>query len=157
FPRRTDATGGVWTDVVLFPQGRVQVIPGVRGDFYSSLEREAFSIDPRVMAVYRLTEDVRATHGLGVAHQSPNFVPPIPGAQVAGQEDGLQRSLQASTTYEADLPWNLNGSVSFFLNGTEKMTDPIGLGQSLSIDETSAESRAQGRAMGVELYLKRPL
>lgn len=157
FPERTDSTGGVWTDVVLFPQGRVQVIPGVRADIYSSLGKEAFSVDPRVFAEYRLTRHVRAIHGIGVAHQSPNFVPSIPGAQVAGLDGGLQRSLHATTTYEADLPWNLMGSIAFFLNGTERMTDPIGLGQSLAIDETSADSRAQGRAMGIELYLKRPL
>lgn len=157
FPERTDGSGGVWTDVVLFPHGRVQVIPGIRADLYSSLGQERYSIDPRLFAEYRLTKKLRAIHGIGVAHQSPNFVPNIPGAQVAGLSGGLQQSLQASTKYEADLPSNLTGSVAFFLNGTKNMTDPIGLGQSLAIDETSADSRAQGRAMGVEFYLKRPL
>src|SRR5690606_24305489 len=157
FPERTDASGGLWMDFVLFPQGRVQVIPGVRADMFSSLGEQRYSVDPRLFAQYRLTKRLRAIHGLGVSHQSPNFVPSIPGAQVAGIRGGLQRSLHASTKYEADLPWSLSGSVAFFMNGTERMTDPIGLSQSLTIDETIADNRALGRSLGVELYLKRPL
>jgi hypothetical protein len=135
----------------------VKVIPGIRGDIYSSLGEERFSIDPRLFAEYQLTPQVRAIHGIGVAHQTPNFVPNIPGSQVAGLDGGLQQSVHASTKYEAELPWNVIGSIAFFLNGTRDMTDPIGLGQSLAIDETSADRRAQGRAMGMELYFKRPL
>src|SRR5690606_12623226 len=86
-----------------------------------------------------------------------NFVPSVPGAQVAGVDGGLQQSLQASTEYEAKLPWDLTGSVAFFLNMTENMTDPVGLGQSFAFDETSADSRALGRAAGVEVYFKRAL
>lgn len=157
FPARTDTTAGLWGDFVLFPKGTIQIIPGIRADFYSSLGQERYSIDPRIFAQYQLTKNLRATHGLGMAHQSPNFVPSIPGAQVAGLEGGLQESIQASTEYEATLPWNLTGSLAFFLNTTKNMTDPIGLGQSLAIDETSADDRALGRAAGIEIYFKRPL
>lgn len=157
FPTRTDASGGAWMDFVLFPKGRVQVIPGVRADVFSSLGTQLYSVDPRLFAKYRLTKNLRAIHGIGVSHQSPNFVPSIPGAQVAGLDGGLQRSLHASTKYEADLPLDLNGSIAFFLNGTERMTDPVGLTQTFAFDETSADSRAQGRSAGVEIYIKRPL
>lgn len=157
FPTRTDTSGGAWMDVVLFPQGRVQVIPGVRADVFSSLGTQLYSVDPRLFAQYRLTKNLRAIHGIGISHQSPNFVPSIPGAQVAGLDGGLQRSLHASTKYEADLPWDVSGSIAFFINGTERMTDPIGLTQTFTFDETSAEKRAQGRAAGVEIYIKRPL
>src|SRR5690606_32021086 len=154
FPARTDVSAGVWTDFVLFPRGRIQVIPGIRADMFSSLGQQRYSVDPRIFATYQLTPRLRATHGLGVAHQSPNFVPSVPGAQVAGVDGGLQQSLQASTEYEAKLPWDLTGSVAFFLNMTENMTDPVGLGQSFAFDETSADSRALGRAAGVEVYFK---
>lgn len=157
FPERTDANGGAWMDFVLFPKGRVQVIPGVRADVFSSLGTQLYSVDPRLFARYHLTKKLRAIHGIGVAHQSPNFVPSVPGAQVAGLDGGLQRSLHASTKYEADLPWNVTGSVAFYLNGSEELTDPIGLSQTLAIDEKSAQNRAQGRSMGMEIYLKRPL
>ncbi len=157
FPPRTDVSGGVYVDVVLFPNGPVSVIPGVRADFYSSLGDQAVSIDPRLLSEYRLTPHVRAVHGIGFAHQSPNFVPQVPGAQVAGIDGGLQRSLQASTMYEATLPQNLIGSIAFYLNGTQGLTDPIGLDQNFDIDETSAQARSLGRSAGIELSLKRPL
>jgi outer membrane receptor for ferrienterochelin and colicin len=157
FPERTDGTGGIFMDVVLNPRGRIQVIPGIRADVFSSLGKEAFAVDPRLFAEYQLTSDLKAIHGIGVSHQSPNFVPSIPGAQVAGLEGGLQQSLHASTKYEAQLPWSLTGSLAFYLNGTDVMTDPIGLSQSLAIDETSADHRALGRSAGMEVYFKRPL
>ncbi len=157
FPPRTDGSGGVWADVVLFPRSKIQIIPGVRADIYSSLDAVRASVDPRISAEYHLTPRLRAIHSLGTAHQSPNFVPNVPGAQVAGLNNGLQQSLQAATKYEADLPWDVTGSVTFFINGTKQLTDPIGLGQSLAIDEQSGNKRAQGRAYGIEFFFKRAL
>jgi len=157
FPARTDKAGGVWADLVLFPESPIQIIPGLRADIFSSLGEERVSLDPRLSSVMRLTPSLRAIHSVGVSHQSPNFVPNVPGAQVAGLNGGLQRALQASTKYEADFPFNLTSSVTLFLNGTENLTDPIGLGQTLTIDETSDNTRARGKAYGVELMIKRPL
>lgn len=157
FPARTDVSGGGYFDVVVFPMGPISLIPGVRADFYSSLGDQAVSVDPRMFAEFQLTRNLRAIHGLGVAHQSPNFVPQVPGAQVAGIDGGLQRTLHASTTYEASLPQHLTGSVAFYMNGTQALTDPIGLAQNFQIDETSAEARSLGRSWGVEFSLKRPL
>lgn len=157
FPSRTDTSGGVWADVVLFPRSKIQIIPGVRTDIYSSLGTVRASVDPRITAEYQLTPRVRAVHSLGTTSQSPNFVPNIPGAQVAGLDNGLQRSLQAATKYEAELPWDVTGSMTFFINGTKQLTDPIGLGQSLSIDEQSGSQRSLGRAYGLEFFFKRAL
>src|SRR5690606_2516923 len=105
----------------------------------------------------RITPTLRTVHGIGVAHQTPNFVPQVPGAQVGGLPGGLQRSLHASAALEADLPWRISGSIGAFINGTERMSDPIGLSQTFDIDERSGERRAFGRAAGFELYLKKPL
>ncbi len=157
FPPRTDMSGGAYADIVIFPGKRIQLTPGVRTDVFSSLGQTRISFDPRIFAEFQLTPSLKAIHALGVAHQTPNFVPSIPGAQVAGLEGGLQQSLHASTKYEALLPLKLTGSIAFFINGTKNMTDPIGLGQSLSIDENSAEQRSLGRAAGMEIYIKRPL
>lgn len=157
FPPRTDAMGGAYLDFVLFPSGPVQVIPGVRADLYSSLGELAFAVDPRISVAYQLTRDLRSTHSLAVAHQSPNFVPGVPGAVLGGIDGGLQQSLQAASSFEATLPWEMTGSVAFFINTTDNLSDPIGLGQSLSIDESSGRHRSLGRAAGVEFYLKRPL
>lgn len=157
FPARDDVTGGIWADVVLFPHGNFQVIPGVRTDIFHSLGQTLVSVDPRITAEMQLTKKLHATHSLGVAHQSPNFVPNVPGAQVGGLNGGLQRSLQAASKYELQLPANFTGSVAGFINGTAQLTDPVGLSQSLRVDETSADKRSLGRAYGLEFFLKRSL
>lgn len=157
FPTRTDVTGGAFVDVVLSATDNVQVIPGARFDHYTSLGKTLFSVDPRVSLAVQVTKRLAAIHTLGTAHQTPNFVPNVPGAQVGGLEGGLQRSLQAAAQYKYEFPFNLSTSLTLYINGTQQLTDPIGLGQSFSIDETSANARSQGRAYGMELYVKRPL
>src|SRR5690606_11859256 len=113
-----------------------------------SLGTTLFSVDPRVSLVINVTKRLTATHMLGTAHQTPNFVPNVPGAQVGGLDGGLQRTLQAAAKYEYEFPFDLNTSLAFYINGTQQLTDPIGLGQSFSIDETSAATRSQGRGYG---------
>jgi TonB family protein len=157
FPERTDLTFGAWADAVLWPEGRVSVTPGIRADVFQSMGRTAFAVDPRLTATYRLTDSVRTVHGVGVAHQTPNFVPQVPGAQVGGLPGGLQRSVHASAALEVDLPGNVSGSFGGFVNATDRMSDPIGLSQTFDIDERSGERRAFGRSAGLELYLKKPL
>ncbi len=157
FPARTDASGGVYTDVVLFPDGPIQIIPGVRADIYTSLGNTAVSADPRISASYKIGSSLRVVHAIGLAHQTPNFVPQIPGAAVAGLQGGLQESLQASSNFEWSLPWEITASLGGFINTTNNLSDPVGLTQSLRIDETSKDLRALGRAAGIEVYIKRPL
>ncbi len=157
FPERTDVTGGAYLDVVLQATPDLRVIPGVRVDHFTSLGETRVSVDPRLAAEYQLTRRLKAIHAIGVAHQSPNFVPSVPGAQVGGLDGGLQRSLQADAKYEYAFPFQITGSVAGFINGTQQMTDPIGMTQTISFDETSAQTRVSGRAFGVELYVKRAL
>lgn len=157
FPERTDITAGAWVDLVVQASSALRIIPGVRGDVFRSLGTTRASLDPRLATEYQLTKKLKAIHSVGVAHQSPNFVPNVPGAQVGGLQGGLQRSLQASTKYEARLPSELTASIAGYINGTERLTDPIGLDQSFDFDETSNDQRALGRAFGLELYVKRAL
>src|SRR5690606_19774678 len=107
FPTRTDVTGGAFVDVVLAATDDVQVIPGARFDHYTSLGKTLFSVDPRVSLAVQVTKRLAAIHTLGTAHQTPNFVPNVPGAQVGGLEGGLQRSLQAAAQYKYEFPFNL--------------------------------------------------
>lgn len=157
FPARTDVTGGAFIDLVLEPTPDLRVIPGIRVDQFTSLGETRVSVDPRLAAEYQLTNRLKAIHAVGIAHQSPNFIPGIPAAQVGGLDGGLQASLQADVKYEYSFPFQVTASVAGFINGTQDMTDPIGLTQTISIDETSAQTRALGRTYGFELYVKRPL
>lgn len=157
FPPRTDVSFGTYANVILSPGGPVEIVPGVRVDGFSSLGAFKLGVDPRLFVNYRITRKIRASHGVGVAHQSPNFVPGIPAAQVGGLAGGLQQSIQAESRFDFVLPWDLDLSLRGFINGTRAMSDPIGLTQSFAIDETSIDQRATGRAAGLEVYVKRPL
>lgn len=157
FPPRTDVSFGGYVNFILLPGRPVEIVPGIRFDGYSSLSDFRVSVDPRLFVHYRVHRALRIAHGVGIAHQSPNFVPGIPGAQIGGLPGGLQQSLQAESRFDFDLPWEVDMSLRGFINGTFAMSDPIGLTQNFSIDETSLDRRAFGRAAGVEVYLKRPL
>lgn len=157
FPTRTDAAGGAYVDVVLFPRGQVRLIPGVRGDVYSSYGDVMAAMDVRLAAEYELTSWLLARHAVGTAHQGPTFVPNVPGAQVGGLRGALQESVQASSAFDFTLPWEVTLSLGGFANVTTDLSDPIGGSQTLAFDETSADTRVLGRAIGFETFLRRPL
>src|SRR5690606_2921853 len=157
FPARTDVSFGGYMNFVILPGRPVEIVPGVRFDGFSSLGDFRASVDPRLFVHYRVHRALRIAHGVGLAHQSPNFVPGIPAAVVGGLRGGLQESVQAESRFDFDLPWEVDLSLRGFINGTFAMSDPVGLTQNFSIDEESPDRRALGRAAGVEVYLKRPL
>lgn len=157
FPTRVDVTGGAYADLVLFPGARFEVVPGVRADVWRSLGDTQMAVGPRLSATFRPFDDWSITHAAGLAHQGPNFVPGVPGAQVGGLRGGLQESVHASSTLAGKLPWDIDFTFAAFLNATSRLTDPIGLSQSLAIDETTPDRRSFGRAGGFEVFLKRPL
>lgn len=157
FPPRTDVSFGTFANVILMPGGPVEIVPGIRLDGFYSLGDFKVGVDPRLFVRYRVSRKIRVAHGIGMAHQTPNFVPGVPGAQVGGLEGGLQESIQAESRFDFVLPWDFDLSLRGFINGTKAMSDPIGLNQSFNVDETSTSQRAFGRAAGLEVYLNRPL
>jgi hypothetical protein len=98
-------------------------------------------------------------HALGLAHQPPSFVIPIPGFQVGGLRGGLQRAVQASSGFELDLPEDLTLSLIAFDNVFLNMADPLGTlrNSANESDWELVERRALGSTLGVELMLRRPL
>lgn len=157
FPPRTDSSGGAYVDVVLFPQSHARFIPGVRADVYSSLGDVMAAADLRLAAEYDLLPWLKSRHEVGTAHQAPTFVPNVPGLQVGGLRGALQESIQASSTFDFALPWEITASIGAFASVTSDLTDPISASQTFSIDETSADVRVLGRALGLETEIKRPL
>jgi TonB family protein len=154
FPPRHDAAAGGWFDLKL-RLGALEAIPGVRLDTFYSNGATAVSADPRFATIVHLTDDVRVLHALGLAHQPPSFIVPIPGLEVANLSGGLQRSLQTSAGLEIDLPWETTASVTAFDVLFMNMTDSIGVGQNDNAD--SLIPRSEGSAKGVEVYLRRSL
>jgi TonB family protein len=153
FPPRTDAAAATFLDLS-WSYEALEVTPGLRLDTFYSNGARAMSVDPRLSVVVKVTEEVRLLHALGMAHQPPSFVVPLPGLAVANLRGGLQRSVQASAGVEVDFSFataTLTVFDAVFLN----MTDTLGV--RASGDPTSQIPRSQGNAKGLEIYLRRSL
>jgi hypothetical protein len=157
FPSRTDRVVGGYAEVALNPEGWYVVTPGVRVDSFESLGDHQLAVDPRLSARFEVTPTFRIVHALGTAHQTPNFVPGVPGVQLAGIKNGLQSSLQLSSGVEADLPESITGSINVFKNGFLNLTDPLGVSGDVFAHTETAFVRSLGSSYGLELSLQRSL
>jgi TonB family protein len=163
FPERTDVAIGAWADVVWQPARDVTVTPGLRVDYYASQGNSAVGVDPRIAARLGVTERWRLIHALGVAHQPPSFVLPVPGFQIGGLKGGLQRSVQASSGVEGDFPAGFISSVTLFYNAFFRMTDALGTTDRIADDRDEGDDadaltrRSLGSSVGLELWIRRPL
>ncbi|MFO0564481.1 MAG: TonB-dependent receptor plug domain-containing protein [Polyangiaceae bacterium] len=155
FPERRDIAFGGYADVVAKVARDVEVTPGLRIDLYASGGTTALGVDPRISAVFRVSDDVRIVHAYGLVHQPPSFLGPIPGLVPGDLENGLQTSLQSSAGLEVALPDDVSAGVTFFHNAFFDLTDSLSI-SSLDPDLTE-DRRAQGYAVGMELMLKRRL
>lgn len=157
FPSRVDSVWGVHGDLVWDIASRLRVTPGLRVDRYQSADRVRWAVSPRLALNTRLSESISVEHAIGLAHQTPNYVPGIPGVAVAGLPGGLQRSVQSSAGLKAKWGAGLEGSGTLFYNATFGLTDPFGLNQDLALDADAANVRSLGRTAGVELSVRRRL
>ncbi|HVU03075.1 MAG TPA: TonB-dependent receptor [Polyangiaceae bacterium] len=159
-PTRRDVTTGVYADLSLRVDRRVRITPGLRADLYAWGVQTSVGIDPRISAEYTVSDRVRLLHAIGVAHQPPSFIGPIPGVQIG--KGVLQTSLQHSFGVETQLPASFVGTATVFHNAMFDLTDVLGTtrpGQ--SIDGAGAvellRDRVLGSTVGLELYVRRPL
>jgi len=156
---RKDVTAGAWADFVIDATRRVQVTPGLRVDLYNSGNRVAVGVDPRISVSYQLGKRTSLVHGLGLVHQAPSFVVPIPGLKpsLAG---GLQTAVQHSVGVSFPMPLDFSASATVFQNAFFNMTDYISIAQ---LQETAGnnsnltETRTIGHAFGAELMVRRSL
>jgi hypothetical protein len=126
FPTRSDLATGTRADLVLSVGERLQIIPGVRLDYYSSQGQSAVGVDPRFATRLEVTPRFRLLSTFGLAHQPPAFVVPLPGFQPGGLKNGLQLAVQQSAGVEYDLGDATNVTATVFHNGFFNMSDPIG-------------------------------
>jgi outer membrane receptor protein involved in Fe transport len=158
-PRERAATtvaGGAHLDVTFRPVPEVELTPGMRVDLFASSGAAAVAADPRAAARFSVTDRVRIVHALGLAHQprDPNPLP-LPGVARGGVRGGLQTAVQTSAGVEADLPLEIDGSVTFFQNAFLNMSDPLGLGGGDAFDVVHGTT--DGKSSGVEVYVRRRL
>ena len=177
-------SGGALTEALWRPNPRWLLRPGVRVDVMNDGETTTSSVDPRLTARYRLTartpaQESQATWlkgGLGIYHQPPRFVVPLPGLDTMPLKYGLLKSIQASVGAEVPLANRLGLTVETYYNHMDPTIFDLSINQedinreangSLIPDPTMPpESRQQdvldrltapqtGRSYGLEMLLRR--
>jgi hypothetical protein len=127
FASRTDTVIGAYADTVIDVSRAFQVIPGVRVDLYGSEGATAVGVDPRLALRTRVARNVSFLGAIGLAHQAPGFVVPVPGFQPAGLHGGLQKAFQESLGLELTLDAATTFTTTVFQNAFFDMTDPLGV------------------------------
>jgi TonB family protein len=155
FPPRADAALAAWGDAVWRLGRRVTLTPGLRFDLFRSGGSSAVSADGRVALRAEITDKIRLTHAVGIAHQTPSFIVPLPGVAVGTLQGGLQTSLQSSAGIEVDLPDATTASVNVFDNVFLNMSDTLSVVSTR--DAATSEPRSLGSAYGLEVYVRRRL
>ncbi|HMI92375.1 MAG TPA: TonB-dependent receptor, partial [Polyangiales bacterium] len=155
FPPRKDYAAGAWLDAVIELTSALQVTPGVRVDLYGSDSTRAFAIDPRASAQLQVVPELRFSAAVGLAHQAPSFVLPLPGIRPT-LGDGLQESVQSSAGVELALDSATTAGATGFYNVFTDMTDAIGTMEG-GEGAPDFSQRSDGSAYGVELAIRRRL
>jgi len=140
YPPPTNLGAAVHTDVVLRLSPRVELVPGLRGEvFSSSRSNEAPStgrtetfvpaLSPRLSARATITRGVAWLSNLGLSHQYPSLRVgnvPAPLLTVPGFPFGvhrLQTAAQASSGFEFTLPGKLVVATTGFFSHFSGLTD----------------------------------
>ena len=155
FPARTESTLGGYASVEWKPARRITVIPGVRADLYWQDALMKPAVDPRIFAAFELTDTLTLDESLTIGHQRANFVPQVPGAQVADLENGLQEAIMWSSGIHWFLPSDFSIDAAVFRTAYLNALDPLGGKRDFSIDRTVPRSNID--AAGFELRVKRAL
>jgi hypothetical protein len=126
FPSRTDLAIGARSDMVIGVTPGFEVTPGLRMDLYASQGATAVGVDPRLAMRTQILPRAALLSALGLAHQAPSFVVPVPGFQPGGLRGGLQKAYQESLGVEVDLGGATTATATVFHNAFFDMSDPLG-------------------------------
>jgi hypothetical protein len=126
FATRNDVALGIRGDAIIALGPRLTLTPGLRVDLYGSRGDTAVGVDPRLALRTRVSSKVALLTALGIAHQPPSFVVPIPGIQPTGLARGLQRAIQESFGVETIFGDGMIATATVFQNAFFEMSDPLG-------------------------------
>ena len=116
--------GSALAEMLWRPSSRWLIRPGVRADVYYDKETTKSGVDPRLTVRYKLTtrelagvaadsddSAVWLKAAVGIYHQPPRFVLPLPGLDTMPLKYGLQQSIQTSLGAEVPLSQYFSATV----------------------------------------------
>jgi hypothetical protein len=147
YPQHVDVAIGGYADVVWRISRRVQLVPGLRADLFTShrfddpsaelaslggLARPGSvvsssalpAIDPRLAARVDVSRDVTLLSTVGMAHQPAAFVVPIPGVNFVEPDPVLQTAIQMSEGLTVALPGDVTVQTTGFLHSVPEPDGP---------------------------------
>jgi outer membrane receptor protein involved in Fe transport len=162
---QTDVSAGVYGEIAWRPAPTVELVPGVRGDYFGSRyqyhpasggtlvgAQARATIDPRVSARWSPVPELSILSAAGVSHQPSNFPLPSPGLSLSQLSRGLQTAYQYSAGVEVKLPWNLTATADGFLHNYTGLADYFDV-----CPPPSTTCNFGGRSVGFEFFLRRRL
>jgi TonB dependent receptor/TonB-dependent Receptor Plug Domain len=144
---------GAFLDLEVRPSDRVAIIAGGRVDAYASPGGVTGSVDPRLAVRIRVAPNVTSITTVGVAHQPPTYLLPVPGLRL-DPADGLQAAYQYAQGAEVRLPWALSATLTAFYNADPGMNDFVSDCGAFAIN-CNVVARVDGATYGLEVIVQR--
>jgi len=157
FPARTDFVGGIYLRFALHPTPWMTVTPGLRADLFHSLSSTIVGVDPRIAVEFKVSHAVSLIDDFGISHQTPNYLPNLPGAQIAGLRGGLQTAVAYSSGIKMLLPADISLTMTLFQQTFFNLSDPLGFSGTIAANVDVADIRSIGYTYGAEWELRRSL
>jgi TonB family protein len=161
--RQNDFNGSAYAELTWRPSPRVELLPGVRGDVFTSRypgqtgrpfadAQARATVDPRLTARWHALPSLSIFSAVGVAHQPSNIPLPSPGLNFSQLSRGLQTSYQYSAGFDLTLPWAMSATVDGFVH------DYTGLADYYDVCAPDLGTCVfDGRAIGLEVMIRRKL
>ena len=174
FSTRDDVMFGIRGDVVWRVHPRIEVVPGIRLDMFTSRPASQSqasilsgkvgtripAVDPRLASRITLSKKVSVISTFGVAHQPPSSAIPIPGLDLGALDNGLQSSIQAGQGVELALPLEFSLTTTAFVQNYFNLSDQFATCITVTggqADGSCVSARVRGRGYGLEVLLRRDL
>jgi TonB family protein len=133
-------------DATLKLPRRVEVVPGVRFDWYGIIRR--FTVDPRLVARWEARPGTVAKAGVGLYQQPP--LPQQSDREIGNNRLLAERSVQASAGVEQTLPRGIKVDVTGFYKALDRLVVP-NPAQGFDAGAPRYTNDGTGRIYGLEL------
>jgi TonB family protein len=181
-------SGAALMEALWRPTERWLLRPGIRGDIYYDGTTHAKTVDPRLTVRYRLLtldlsdlppysdeSSVWLKSSVGIYHQPPRFVLPLPGMDIMPLKYGILRSIQSCIGAEMPLPYSFSADAQVYFSYLDPTifdlavnSQDVGTAGNTSLYPTATPrerdiadvidrfaQKQTGRAYGVEFIIRR--
>jgi hypothetical protein len=153
---RTTGALGAYADVLVRATRDVDLVPGLRVDVLDEAGDAEATLDPRAALRVRILPWLAGVGAVGIAHQAPTVALGDPPLERPGLGAGLARAVQTSAGVEVGLPEKIALAATFFHHAYDDLPD-LAATCSVASPVCSLDDRAEGRSIGLEALVMRPL